>query len=79
MDLPQNVTVGVGSASETDDRMFVSVAGYLNPSSLYLADAASGATAVVKSLPAKFDATGMGRPVRGRLGRRHDDPLFRGP
>jgi len=59
MDLPRNVTVGVGSASETDDRLFVSVAGYLNPSSLYLADAATGATAVVKSLPAKFDATGM--------------------
>jgi prolyl oligopeptidase len=59
LDLPQNVTVGLGSASETDDRIFVSVAGYLNPSSLYLADAASGSADVVKSLPAKFDATGM--------------------
>ncbi|MFN3932297.1 MAG: prolyl oligopeptidase family serine peptidase [Brevundimonas sp.] len=59
LDLPQNVTVGVGSASERDDRVFVSVAGYLNPSSLYLADAAAGSAEVVKSLPAKFDATGM--------------------
>jgi len=59
LDLPQNVTVGVGSASERDDQVFVSVAGYLNPSSLYLADAASGEAEVVKSLPAKFDATGM--------------------
>jgi len=59
LDLPQNVTVGIGSASETDDRIFVSVAGYLNPSSLYLADAASGSADVVKALPAKFDATGM--------------------
>jgi prolyl oligopeptidase len=59
LDLPQNVTVGVGSASETDDRIFVSVAGYLNPSSLWLADAAAGSADVVKSLPAKFDATGM--------------------
>lgn len=59
LDLPENVTVGVGSASETDDRIFVSVAGYLNPSSLYLADAAAGSADVVKSLPAKFDATGM--------------------
>ena len=59
LDLPENVTVGVGSASETDDKIFVSVAGYLNPSSLYLADAAAGSAAVVKSLPAKFDATGM--------------------
>jgi prolyl oligopeptidase len=59
LDLPQNVTVGVGSASEIDDRLFVSVAGYLTPSSLWLADAASGAVDEVKSLPAKFDASGM--------------------
>ena len=59
LDLPANVTVGVGSTSEQDDRVFVSVAGYLNPSSLYLANAATGATQVLKSLPAKFDATGM--------------------
>lgn len=59
LDLPQNITVGVGSASDRDDQVFVSVAGYLNPSSLWLADAATGAVAQVKSLPAKFDATGM--------------------
>ena len=59
LDLPQNVSVGVGSASERDDRIFVSVAGYLNPSSLWLADAATGAVEQVKSLPAKFDAEGM--------------------
>ncbi|MFC7377545.1 prolyl oligopeptidase family protein [Brevundimonas sp. GCM10030266] len=59
LDLPQNVTVGVGSASDRDDKVFVSVAGYLNPSSLYLADASTTQAEVVKSLPAKFDATGM--------------------
>ena len=59
LDLPQNVIVGVGSASERDDRVFVSVTGYLNPSSLYLADAATGAADVTKTLPAKFDAAGM--------------------
>ncbi len=59
LNLPQNVTVGVGSASERDDQVFVSVAGYLNPSSLWLADAATGAVDQVKSLPAKFDADGM--------------------
>lgn len=60
LDLPQNVTVGVGSASERDDKVFVSVAGYLNPSSLYLVDAAAEASPeMVKSLPAKFDAAGM--------------------
>ena len=59
LDLPQNVTVGVGSASEVDDQVFVSVAGYLNPSSLWLANAATGEVDQVKALPAKFDATGM--------------------
>ena len=59
LDLPQNVSVGVGSASEIDDKIFVSVTGYLNPSSLWLADAATGAVDQVKSMPAKFDATGM--------------------
>ncbi|WAC59993.1 prolyl oligopeptidase family serine peptidase [Brevundimonas sp. SL130] len=59
LDLPQNVSVGVGSASEIDDKVFVSVTGYLNPSSLLLADAATGAVDQVKSMPAKFDAAGM--------------------
>jgi prolyl oligopeptidase len=59
LDLPQNVAVGVGSTSDRDDRVFVSVAGYLNPSSLYLADAATGSADLTKSLPAKFDATSM--------------------
>ena len=59
LDLPQNVSVGVGSASEVDDKVFVSVTGYLNPSSLWLADAATGAVDQVKSMPAKFDAAGM--------------------
>jgi prolyl oligopeptidase len=59
MDLPQNVSVGVGSASERDDHVFVSVTGYLNPSSLFLADAATGEADLTKSLPAKFNAEGM--------------------
>ncbi|WGM45724.1 Prolyl endopeptidase [Brevundimonas sp. NIBR10] len=59
MALPENVTVGVGSGSDTDDRVFVSVSGYLTPSTLYLADAAGTGAEVIKSLPAKFDATGM--------------------
>jgi len=59
LDLPQNVTVGIGSTSDEDDRFFTSVSGYLTPSTLYFADAATGQAAVSKSLPAKFDATGM--------------------
>ncbi|WP_298158669.1 prolyl oligopeptidase family serine peptidase [Brevundimonas sp.] len=59
LDLPANSTVGLGSASEQDDRIFVSVAGYLSPSTLSLVDAATGQMAQVKSIPAKFDASGM--------------------
>lgn len=59
LDLPRNVTVSLGSTSQTDDRIFVNVAGYLTPSTFYLADAASGATEAVKAMPAKFDASGM--------------------
>ena len=59
LDLPQNVTVGLGSASEIDDKIFVSLTGYLNPSSLWLADAATGAAEQIKSLPPMFDAAGL--------------------
>ena len=59
LDLPANSTVGLGSASEQDDRIFVSVAGYLSPSTLSLIDAATGEMAQVKTIPPKFDASGM--------------------
>lgn len=59
LDLPANSTVGLGSASEQDDRIFVSVAGYLSPSTLSLVDAATGQMSQVKTIPAKFDASGM--------------------
>ncbi|KPF81330.1 prolyl oligopeptidase [Brevundimonas sp. AAP58] len=59
LDLPENVTVGVGSASDQNDQVFVSAAGYLTPSTLYLADAATGDLEPVKSLPPKFDAEGL--------------------
>ena len=59
LDLPENVTVNLGSASEVDDKIFVSLTGYLNPSSLWLADAATGAAEQIKSLPPMFDAAGL--------------------
>jgi prolyl oligopeptidase len=59
LDLPANSTVGLGSASEHDDQIFVNVAGYLSPSTLSLVDAATGQMAQVKTIPAKFDASGM--------------------
>lgn len=56
--LPENVTVGIGSTSSQNDQFFASVSGYLTPSSLYFGDAATGQMALSKSLPPKFDATG---------------------
>ena len=41
LDLPANVTVAVSSASDRDDRVFFNVTGYLTPSTLWLANAAS--------------------------------------
>ena len=58
LDLPENVTVGIGSTSTENDLLFTSVSGYLTPSTVYLADAATGAVQVAKSLPPKFDASG---------------------
>ncbi|MBI1683499.1 prolyl oligopeptidase family serine peptidase [Caulobacter hibisci] len=55
--LPANSTVSLGSASDKDDRLFVSVTGYLTPTTYWLADAATGKLDQVKAAPAKFDAS----------------------
>ena len=54
--LPQNTAVGIGSASELDDRVFFNVAGYLVPNTLWLGDAASGKVERLKSLPPRWNA-----------------------
>lgn len=59
LDLPANSAVGVGSTSDRDDRLFVTVSNHLTPQTLYLADADALTTEPVKALPAKFDAAGM--------------------
>lgn len=59
MELPENASIGVVAAREEDDQVFVNVAGFINPDSLYYGSAASGSFEQVKSLPARFDASGM--------------------
>lgn len=59
LDLPENVTVGLGSADSESDQLFVNVSGYLNPNSLWLADASTGAVEQVRSLPDRFDTEGL--------------------
>ncbi len=58
LDLPGNATIGLGSASDTDDRLFVSVTNYLTPTTYWLADAASGKVETIKASPARFNADG---------------------
>ena len=55
--LPENATIGLGSASKESDQLFVTVSSYLMPVSLWLADAASGRAERVTSMPERFDAS----------------------
>lgn len=55
--LPANSTIGLGSTSEKDERLFVSVTGYLAPTTYWLADAGSLKLEQVKASPARFDAS----------------------
>jgi prolyl oligopeptidase len=55
--LPDNATVRVSATDENSDRAFVGLSSFLTPSSLWLADAATGALKEIKTLPAKFDAS----------------------
>jgi prolyl oligopeptidase len=59
LSLPDNAAIGIAAASDRDDQMFLTVEGFLDQTTLYLANAAASgqAPAVVKSLPAKFDAS----------------------
>ena len=54
--LPKDATFTIRSASGDSDQLFVAAEGFLDPTSLWLADAASGKAAPVKTLPARFIA-----------------------
>jgi prolyl oligopeptidase len=56
--LPQNATLTLVSTSSSDDRVFVSAQGFLEPTTLWLADAATGAVQRVKAQAPRFDASG---------------------
>ncbi|MFM8375248.1 MAG: prolyl oligopeptidase family serine peptidase, partial [Phenylobacterium sp.] len=57
--LPSGSTLTVTSASDDSDRILVGAAGYLSPTSQWLADAAGGAAERLRSLPPRFDASNM--------------------
>ena len=56
--LPDNAAVSVVTTTPRNDQVMLQVTSFLQPNTLYLADAATqAAPVVVKSLPAKFDAS----------------------
>jgi prolyl oligopeptidase len=57
LDLPDNVSLGIVDTDNHSDRTFLSVTGFLTPSTVSMLDASTDALQVVKSLPAKFDAS----------------------
>ena len=55
--LPENASVRIGSSSSQSDEVFFSTSNYLEPNSLWLADAASGQVEKLKSIAPRFDAS----------------------
>ncbi|HYJ30258.1 MAG TPA: prolyl oligopeptidase family serine peptidase [Allosphingosinicella sp.] len=57
--LPQNATIGIAAASDEDDTAMFTVTDFLDPTSLYLYDAAgTAAPERIKTTPPRFDAAG---------------------
>jgi prolyl oligopeptidase len=58
LDLPDNATIGIVDTSIHSDEAFVTSTGFLQPSSLWMLDAAGSTPATqIKFLPPKFDAS----------------------
>lgn len=55
--LPANSSIGLGSSDDKNDRIFITVTGYLAPTTYWLADAATLKIEQVKASPARFDAS----------------------
>ncbi|CAI9121617.1 prolyl oligopeptidase family serine peptidase [Brytella acorum] len=57
--LPENVSVSVVDSDLETDTAFISVTGFLTPTTLWMVDTATGAAAAIKHAPAQFDTTGL--------------------
>jgi prolyl oligopeptidase len=57
--LPDNASIGTAAATDRSDRAYLSVTGFLAPTTLWAVDAADPKPAQVKAMPARFDATGL--------------------
>jgi prolyl oligopeptidase len=56
--LPKDASIGVVTTSGKDDRLFATVQGFLDPTTLWLIDGATAKAERVKALPARFKAEG---------------------
>jgi len=57
LDVPDNVTVGIASTDAVNDTFFLSITGFLTPSSLWLGNATTASLKLEKTAPAQFDAS----------------------
>ncbi|GGZ26925.1 prolyl oligopeptidase family serine peptidase [Asticcacaulis endophyticus] len=57
--LPENATLSVSSADDDSDKIFAYSTGFIQPSTLYRADAGTGEAEKIKSSPARFNAEGL--------------------
>jgi prolyl oligopeptidase len=55
--LPRNATIGIASASDTEDQAMFLVTDYLTPSTLWFYDASTGKLETIKTTPPRFDAS----------------------
>jgi prolyl oligopeptidase len=55
---PQNAALTVRATSNDTDQLFVTSEGFLDPTALWAADAATGRVEKIKALPPQFDASG---------------------
>ncbi|HEY2482038.1 MAG TPA: S9 family peptidase, partial [Caulobacteraceae bacterium] len=56
--LPRGLAITLVSSDHQSDRAYIATESFLEPTSLWSLDAATGGLAKVKSLPPRFDATG---------------------
>ena len=59
LDIPENRTVEIVTTNESDDRFFLELNGFLDPSSLWLGDADAASLKTAKTLPPQFDASNL--------------------
>jgi len=58
VDLPDNATLGIATASDETDQIMFTVTDFLNPTTLFYSDG-SAAPQVLKTSPSRFDKAGM--------------------